>query len=462
MSQPKKHFKKRKPTPRTIVRTIRPFREFLRLEASGGILLIICIIVALVWANSPLGWTYESLWNSLIIIGIPDAILSQPLNFWISDLLMVLFFFLIGLEIKRELIIGWLSSIQQAILPVIAAIGGMIVPAMIFSVLNPPGSFGASGWAIPTATDIAIVLGILGLFGNKIPTPLKVFVATLAIVDDIGGVLLISLVYSHGLEIMYLAAAAGIMVILLILNNLEVRRKIAYGMLGILLWICLYFGGIHPTIAGILLAMTIPATRSIDYKEFIDISDQLIERLHKIVGPTSDETDPKAFLNTTQTLEISCQEAQAPLQRLEHDLTQWVVFVIVPLFTLANAGLIFSSDTLNALATPMSIGIILALVFGKPIGILGALFISDKLGLIKMPTTFSRNMLIGSSLLCGIGFTIAIFISSLAFADPVLLDGAKGAILLASTISAIIGILFLRWEIKREAEKQKIENYQGF
>ncbi|MFW9933151.1 MAG: Na+/H+ antiporter NhaA [Candidatus Thorarchaeota archaeon] len=452
MAHPRKQFKKRKPTPTTIVRTIRPFREFIRLESAGGMILIACIVIALVWANLPLlGLTYESLWNSYIAIGLGEFLLSQPLHFWISDLLMVVFFFLIGLEIKRELMIGWLSSFQQAILPVIAAMGGMIFPAIIFSAFNPPGSLGSVGWAIPTATDIAIVLGLLSLFGNKIPTPLKVFVATLAIVDDIGGVVLIAVFYSHGLNLVFLGTAALIVAILLMLNYYEIRRRIAYLVFGLLLWASLYLGGIHPTITGILLSLTIPATRSIDYKEFMEIADQLVDRLHKIIGPEPEETDPKAFLNTTQTLELSCQEAQVPLQRLEHELTPWVAFLIVPIFTLANAGLIFSENTLIALATPLSVGIILGLVVGKPLGILTALLISDKLGLVKLPETFSKGMLVGVSILCGVGFTIAIFISSLAFVDPILLDGAKGAILLASLISAVVGVLYLRWQIKRES-----------
>ncbi len=454
--QKKKQFKKKRPTPTTIVRTIRPFREFIRLESSGGIILIACIIAALVWANLPfLGWTYESLWNSYIAVGIGEFFLSQPLHFWISDLLMVVFFFLIGLEIKRELMIGWLSSLQQAILPVIAALGGMIFPAIIFTALNPPGSPGSIGWAIPTATDIAIVLGLLSLFGNKIPTPLKVFVATLAIVDDIGGVLLIAIFYSHGLNLIYLAFSGIIVFVLIMLNYYEIRRRILYLILGVLLWASLYLGGIHPTITGILLALTIPATRSIDYREFMEIADQLVDRLHKIIDPEPEQPDPKIFLNTTQTLELSCQEAQVPLQRLEHELTPWVAFLIVPIFTLANAGLIFTQDTLVALASPLSAGIILGLVIGKPLGILSAVFLSDKLGFVKIPETFSKGMLVGVSILCGVGFTIAIFISSLAFVDVVFLDGAKGAILLASSLSSVIGVLFLKWQIAREEAEVK-------
>ncbi|MFW9933389.1 MAG: Na+/H+ antiporter NhaA [Candidatus Thorarchaeota archaeon] len=445
-----KQFKKQKEPPSAIIATIRPFREFLRLESASGFLLIICIVAALVWANSPFGGIYESLWATSLVFGLGDFMLNKTLAFWISEVLMVIFFFLIGLEIKREFMIGWLSSIRQAIVPIIAATGGVVVPILMFFLINPPGSASAQGWAITAATDIAIVLGILSLFGKEIPTPLKVFVATLAIVDDIVGVLLIALFYSSGLDMMYLAVAALVFLFLIILNHLEVRNIMLYGFLGVIMWISLYYGGIHPTITGILIALTIPATRTIDCGEFKEKSNQLVNRLEKIIGDSPEETDPKAFFNTTQTLEIYCQQSQTPLQRLEHNLTPWVAFVIIPLFTLANAGLVFSENTISSLASPLAIGIILGLVIGKPLGILIFVFVFEKLGIAKMPDTFTRNMLIAAAFLCGIGFTIAIFISSLAFTDIMFLDGAKGAILLASLISSILGITIMKYELRRQ------------
>lgn len=452
-----KQFKKQETHP-AVIATIRPFREFLRLESASGFLLIICIVVALVWANSPLASIYKSLWTTSLVFGLGDFVLNKSLAFWISEVLMVIFFFLIGLEIKRELMIGWLSSVRQALLPVVAAVGGVVVPIGIFTLINPPGSVYAQGWAITSATDIAIVLGILALFGSKVPTPLKVFVATLAIVDDITGVLLIAIFYTSELGISYLAIAALIFAILLVLNTLEIRNIALYAFIGCILWICLYFGGIHPTITGILIALTIPATRTIDCGEFMEKSNQLVNRLQKIVGSCPEETDPKAFFNTTQTLEVYCQQSQAPLQRLEHNLTPWVAFLIIPLFALANAGLTFSDSIIVSLSSPLSIGIILGLVIGKPLGILASVYLSDKLGIIKIPTTFTKNMLIGVAFLCGIGFTIAIFISSLAFVDPFLLDASKGAILLASLISAVVGIMIMRYELRKKEVHEMAKN----
>jgi NhaA family Na+:H+ antiporter len=444
VAHPRKQFKKSRPPPETIVRTVRPFREFIRLEAAGGIILIICVVIAIIWANSPVGETYTALWGMQIAVGVTQALILKPLSFWISDLLMTLFFFVIGLEIKRELLIGWLSSVRQAILPVIAAIGGMIVPAAIYSLLNPVGTVGSAGWAIPVSTDIAIVLGILSLFGSRIPTPLKVFVATLAIVDDIGGILVIALFYSHGIEILMLGLSALIILGLFILNYLSVRKKEPYALLGICLWASLYYAGIHPTVAGVLLAVTIPATKKIDYSEFLTIADQLLDRLRKIIGDKPEDVDAKIFLNTTQTLEISCQDAGAPLQRLEHDLAPWSAFIVIPLFALANAGVIISPESLYLMADPISIGIILGLVIGKPVGIIGAVLLCDKIGLVKMPETFSLELLVGVALLCGVGFTIATFISALAFGTALFLDSAKTAILIASLVSAVLGVLYLR------------------
>ncbi len=444
MAHPRKQFKKSRLPPETIVRTVRPFREFIRLEAAGGIILIVCVVIAIIWANSPIGETYTALWSMQIAVGVTEALILKPLSFWISDLLMTLFFFVIGLEIKRELLIGWLSTFRQAILPVIAAIGGMIVPAAIYSLFNPIGTVGSAGWAIPVSTDIAVVLGILSLFGSRIPTPLKVFAATLAIVDDIGGILVIGLFYSHGLEIMMLGLSALIVVGLFMLNYLSIRRREPYALLGICLWASLYFAGIHPTVSGILLAVTIPATKKIDYSEFLTIADQLLDRLRRIIGDKPEDVDAKIFLNTTQTLEISCQDAVAPLQRLEHDLAPWSAFIVIPLFALANAGVVISPESLHLIVDPVSLGIIIGLVIGKPIGIIGAVLLCHRIGLVKIPETFSLDLLVGVALLCGVGFTIATFISALAFSTALILDSAKTAILVASLISAVLGVFYLK------------------
>ena len=333
-----KRYKKSRPVHPFLYRTIRPFREFMRIEASGGILLLACLLVALVWVNLPIGWTYDLLWQTNLSVGVGAVVIEEPLGFWINDLLMTVFFFLIGLEIKRELLIGWLSSFEQAILPVIAAAGGMLVPAIIYSLFNPPGSPGASGWAIPMATDIAICLGVLSLFGNRIPTPMKVFLTTLAIADDLGGILVIALFYSHGLMLEFVALSGGLAALMAALNRVGIRMRLPYVLAGIALWASLFFAGIHPTVAGVLLALAIPATTRIDYQEFGEISGQLHERLEKIVSCLPDEVDTKAFQNTTHTLEMACSDVESPLQRIEVSLSPWVAFFVVPLFALSNAG----------------------------------------------------------------------------------------------------------------------------
>lgn len=398
------------------------------------------------------------LWETRFSIAIGNFILDEPLGFWVNDLLMAIFFFLIGLEIKRELLIGWLCSFQQAILPVIAAFGAMTIPALIYVLFNPPGSPGSMGWAIPMATDIAICLGILNLFGNKIPTPTKVFLTTLAIVDDLAGILVIAIFYSHGLHIEYLLLSIVLAVSLIGLNRLGIRRLVPYLLIGALLWTSLLLGGIHPTIAGVLLAVSIPATTKINYEEFKDINDQLYGRLEKIVSCAPEEVDTKAFLNTTNTLERACRDAEAPLQRTEIMLAPWVAFFIVPLFVLANAGVRIESNLLELFTHPVTLGIIFGLVIGKPLGVISSIWLIEKTGRIQVSAAFNRELLVGISLLTGIGFTISLFISGLSFAPGVLLESAKTGILIAALISGILALFTLRRAVGKieSAKKEEI------
>lgn len=462
MKETQKRYKKSRPVHPVLHRTIRPFREFMRIEASGGILLLGCLLIALLWVNLPIGWTYDLLWGTHLTLGIGGILIDEPIGFWVNDFLMAIFFFLIGLEIKRELLIGWLSSFEQAILPVIAAAGGMIVPALIYSVFNPPGSPGAAGWAIPMATDIAICLGILGLFGDKIPTPMKVFLTTLAIADDLGGILVIALFYSHGILLEFLALGAGLVALMVAMNRLGVRMRLPYLLIGVALWGSLFFAGIHPTLAGVLLALAIPATTKIDYGEFREISGQLHERLEKIVSCAPEEVDAKSFQNTTHTLEIACRDVEAPLQRIEVMLTPWVAFFIVPLFALANAGVRIEVSIFELISQPVTLGIIFGLVIGKPLGVLSSLWLVERTGRVRMPDVMNREILAGIALLTGVGFTIAIFIAGLSFAPGVVLASAKAGILIASLISGLLGFFALRSALtsrneRKDEERQVIE-----
>lgn len=451
-----RRFKKGKPVHPVLHRTIRPFREFMRVEASGGIIVVICLIIALLWVNLPIGATYDIFWGTHLSVSIGSLTLNEPLGFWVNDLLMAIFFFLIGLEIKRELLIGWLNSFERAILPVIAAIGAMIVPAIIYTLFNPPGSPGDVGWAIPMATDIAICLGILNLFGDKIPTVTKVFLTTLAIVDDLAGIMIIAIFYSHGLNIEYLVLSAFLIIALIILNRLGIRKLVPYLLIGLILWTAMLFGGIHPTIAGVLLAVSIPATTKIDYTEFKDINDQLHGRLTKIVDCEPEAVDAKAFMNTANTLEQACRDVEAPLQRTEILLTPWVAFLIVPLFVLANAGVRLEMNIIELISQPVALGIIFGLVLGKPIGVLSSIWLTEKISSIRVSDSCNRDLLVGIAFLTGIGFTISLFISGLSFTPGILLGAAKTGILIAAIISGILGVVILRSAIaKIEDEKKK-------
>ncbi|MFW9960549.1 MAG: Na+/H+ antiporter NhaA [Candidatus Thorarchaeota archaeon] len=447
MPPKRRYFKKGKPN--QILRVVQPFREFMQYEAAGGLVLISCVIIALIVSNLPFGSLYFLLWETEIGISVGPFSILQPLIFWVNDVLMVIFFFLIGLEIKREVLIGELSSPENAIAPIIGAIGGMVVPALIYLVINPLGTSGANAWAIPIATDIAITLGILSLFGKRIPTSLKIFVTTLAIVDDIGGVVVIALVYSHGIALIHLGIAAGVFVLLIIMNRLEIRQTLPYAIFGVLLWIEFLLSGVHPTIAGILIAITIPATTKINIQEFNEISSELVRRLHATCDPDIEDIDIGLFLNATKTLEMACRDVETPLRQAEHALTKWLAFVIIPIFALANAGVAFASVNSNLLFSAVPTGIILGLVIGKPLGVSISIWIGMQLGVIKMPEHVNWEIMISTAFLTGIGFTISTFIASLAISDLNLLQAAKGAILLASLVSGLFGFFLLRYALRK-------------
>jgi len=447
MPPKRKYFKKGRPN--QILRVVKPFREFMQYEASGGLVLISCVIIALIVSNLPFGSLYFLLWETEVGISIGPFSILQPLVFWVNDVLMVIFFFLIGLEIKREVLIGELSTPENAIAPIIGAIGGMIVPALIYVIANPPGSSGANAWAIPIATDIAITLGILSLFGKRIPTSLKIFVTTLAIVDDIGGVIVIALVYSHGISLIHLGIATGVFLLLIVLNRLGIRHTLPYAVLGAFLWIEFLLSGVHPTITGILIAVSIPATTKINIQEFNEISGELVRRLHSSTRQDTEEIDISLFLNTTKTLEMACKDVETPLRQAEHALTKWLAFAIIPLFALANAGIAFATVDSNLLLSSMPIGIILGLVIGKPLGVFLAIWIGIHFRIIKMPENVNWEVMISTVFLTGIGFTISTFIASLAISDFELLQAAKGAILLASLISGLLGFFALRYTLRK-------------
>ena len=434
------------PTPAE--KLLSPLQEFLHREASSGILLLAATILALLWANSSWGESYYLFWENELTFGYGGFELSKSLLHWINDGLMVIFFFVVGLEIKREVLIGELASFRQAILPVAAALGGMVFPALIYTAFNYNGA-GSLGWGIPMATDIAFALGVLALLGKHVPVALKVFLTAAAVADDLGAVLIIAIFYTSEIVWISLGIAAVFLVLLVICNVLGVRNLIVYSILGIGLWLAFLQSGVHATVAGVLLAMTIPAQARINDKDFVKHSRSVLNEFEK-----ADEGDD--YLNSTQrsavrTLEELAEHAQTPLQRLEHDLHPWVAYAIMPIFALANAGIVLGGSFLSAIASPISLGVIFGLIIGKQIGITLLSWLVVKSKLADLPEGVTWRHIYGVSWLAGIGFTMSLFISALAFGDSPALETAKSGILVASLIAGIVGFLLLRGTSQPEA-----------
>lgn len=359
---------------------------------------------------------------------------------WINDLLMAIFFLVVGLEIKREILVGELASPKRAALPIFGALGGMIGPALIFASLNM-GKPSIGGWGIPMATDIAFAVGILAMLGSRIPNSLKIFLTSLAIVDDLGALVVIAVFYTDHLQMNFLAYAGGIVALLALMNILRVRWITLYLVLGVPLWYCVYMSGVHATIAGVLLALTIPAHARVNAVNFVYSTRKAID----IFADAHDEADTCITTSSERRAAVNAimknsRQVLPPLHRIEHVLHPWAAFVIIPVFALANAGIPIHGGVMENLANPASLGIIFGLFIGKPLGIGIACFLAVKVGLATLPTGVTWRHIIGAATLGGIGFTMAIFIANLAFAkSPSDLEHAKLAILVASTISAIAG-----------------------
>jgi NhaA family Na+:H+ antiporter len=422
--------------------------EFIHDEAFGGILLLICALAALIWANSPLGETYDALWSSELTLGTVQYHLTESLRHWVNDGLMAIFFFVVGLEIKREVLVGELASPRRAALPAIAAVGGVLVPAGIYLLLNR-GSAGEQGWGIPMATDIAFALGVLALLGDRIPLGLKVFLTALAIVDDIAAVAVIAVFYTVQVHWTALGAAALILVMLIAANRLGARRPVIYAVLGLALWVAVFESGVHATVAGVLLALTIPATTRIDPRAFLNRSRATLVAFER--AGSDDESGASILTNGERQealaeLEDMVEGAGAPLHRMEHVLHPWVAFAIVPLFALANAGVRIEGDFGTALGNRATLGVILGLVLGKQLGVTLAARLAVRSGVTELPEGVSWRHIYGSGWLAGIGFTMSLFVADLAFADPgeaALLTAAKLGILVASLIAGVGGWLLL-------------------
>ncbi|HPE76083.1 MAG TPA: Na+/H+ antiporter NhaA [Draconibacterium sp.] len=420
-----------------------PLAKFIKLETSGSIVLFLATVSALVLANSPLSDSFLNFWKIYISINLPGLELSKPVIKWINDGLMVVFFFLIGLEIKRELILGELNNFKKASLPFFAAIGGMVFPALFFIVLNY-GQPGSEGWGIPVATDIAFALGILQLLGKRVPIGLKVFLMAFAIIDDLGAIVIIALFYSSNLVWEYIGIGMLIVALLLTLSYKGYYSKYFFFLMGVVVWVLFLKSGIHATIAGVLLAFTIPIKRKTNTKTFYNNVKKELDLFLADCDNNIDQTKilTENQLSALEEIEELAEKTSPPLQNLEHSLHGWVSYLIMPLFAFANAGVVFnfSGDTNLGL----SANIALSMIFGKAIGIFLFSFLSIKTKLSALPDKISYKMIGGISILGGLGFTMSLFINNLAYTDQAFIDSAKMGILIGSIITGIVGFLVLK------------------
>lgn len=432
-----------------IQRMMSPFVRFARLEAAGGLVLLFSTAAALLWANSPWVQSYDHFWHLYLSIGLGSAALKESLLHFINDGLMAVFFFFVGLEIKHELLAGELSTLKRAAFPLAAAVGGSITPAAIFLMIAH-GTPAQGGWGIPVATDIAFVLGALALLGRRIPLTLKVFVTALAIVDDIIAVCIIAIFYTTRFSLRSLIAGLIGIAISYLANRLGVRTWGVYAIIGIFVWLAMLKSGVHATVAGILLAFTIPAAMAVEPSEFLKHNLPLLERLLSIGRSESSTISTSEQQGLIYSLERQCALIQSPLYRIEHALQPWVTFFIMPVFALANAGVHIPHGGGAALIQPVAIGIFLGLFVGKPVGISLFAWLAAKSSLASAPEGVSWRQIIGAGWLCGIGFTMSLFIATLSLGSGDPLEIAKLGILVASVAAGVAGSLVLIQGERRE------------
>ena len=439
---------KRPPVERWI---IEPIDHFIHNSTTGGIVLFSAALLAIILSNSPWSEAFHHFWEMEFAIGFNGHFINKDLHHWINDGLMAVFLFVIGLEFKREMVAGELRDPKNALLPLSAAIGGMVIPALIYLVFNPAGE-GSNGWGVPMATDIAFALGVLYLLGDKVPVSLKIFLTALAIVDDLGAVLVIAFFYTSDINFVSLATGAAFMVVLIVSNLIGVRNTVYYGIIGIGgLWLAFLMSGVHATIAAVLAAMTIPARVRVSEHQYIARIRELTHLLEK------EKSTPLPTLSKNQLLLIEeirmcSKKATTPLQRLEYNMHPLVAFVIMPIFALSNAGVTFSDNFLDSLVHPVFLGVFFGLLLGKVVGVFGLTALLVQLKWFPMPPNTNGYHLLGVSLLAAIGFTMSLFISQLAFKDPAFSEFAKMGILLASVIASFLGYFTIRFANRKGAK----------
>ncbi|WP_114750174.1 Na+/H+ antiporter NhaA [Pleomorphovibrio marinus] len=427
-----------------------PILQFVRRSSFGAILLFFSAFLALILANTPAHGPIQEFLGKIIGFSVGNFQVYKSVLLWINDGLMSIFFFVVGLELKRELIAGELSKPQNVIMPMVGAIGGMVLPAAIYLLINwSTGPQSLNGWGIPMATDIAFALGVLYLLGPKVPVQLKVFLTALAIIDDIGAVSVVALFYTSEISFSNLIIGGSILSVMFLLNKLGVRQVFIYAILGIGgVWLAFLLSGVHATIAAVLAAFAIPVNRSIDKENYLSSIESLTKNFKTAKRAEKEQyllsTDEQNIIGEIHRLSIG---AMSPLQRLENSMHGLVLYLVMPIFALANAGIVIDNRWLDMLTSPVALGVFLGLFLGKILGIFGLCFIGLKLNWFKMPEFLTMKMILGVSFLAAIGFTMSLFINSLAFEVELYTEQAKMGILLASLFSGIIGYLILKKEI---------------
>lgn len=435
---------------------VRPAESFFKKEASSSVLLLLASLIAVALANSSFAPAYHHLLHTNLTLALGELRITQSLVHWINDGLMTFFIFVVGLEIKREILVGELSSPKSALLPVVAALGGMLLPGAIFFVFNR-GTATANGWGIPMATDIAFALGAIAVFGRKLPVGLRVFLSAFAIADDLGAVIIIAFFYTKEIVWSYLIICIFFVLGLIVANLLWIRWTLLYALLGLGIWIAVLGSGVHPTVAGFVVAMFIPARGKYD-------TDRFVKKVREILDEFQCEEQSCGYsillnqghLGAVHALELACHDVETPLQRMEHALHPWIAFGLLPVFAFANAGLSLKGMNIaTVLAQPLTIGIALGLLVGKPVGVTVFSFLAVKTNIAVLPAGVRWPHIIGAGILGGIGFTMSLFVSNLSFVSPDLLNFSKLGILLGSILAAVAGLLFLTYDCflqsKREA-----------
>jgi NhaA family Na+:H+ antiporter len=432
------------PWEKSFDKVLTPFEEFIHRQTTSGLLLMATAVLALLLANGPLASAYEHVVHTLAGLNMGSWTLEMSLHHWINDGLMALFFFVVGLELKREILVGELAELRNAALPIGAAIGGMVVPALIYTAVNPDGD-AARGWGIPMATDIAFAIGALALLAGRVPKALITFLVALAIVDDLGAVIVIAVFYTHTISLGPLAAAGGLFALLLVFNKGGIRKTMPYFIVAVFLWYALLQSGVHATLAGILGALSVPAVPKYNPERFSQHVRDLMHRFDSSHQPGKSIMTNDKLRAVVQTLENGVHSVEAPLQRLEHVWHMPVAYLVIPVFALANAGIPLEFTSLgDTLTHPVMLGVAMGLLLGKFIGITGTAWLMLKLGVAALPKDTRFSQIAGVSLLAGIGFTMSIFVAQLGFEDnPELLLMAKTGILLASLLAGVTGFIWL-------------------